>query len=174
MGIIPGHGVVVLGVTPKTVTPGPSAIAGAAPYADNLVVAIQSNPPSGVTIPISWTLNGAMLALPQGQGPNKDSTGHAFYAADSQSGFTLPMDNSGTASAQVSFGIQPAGAFSFSPAPPVTVVPGITALPRLTSAGSDAACPALTSGSVSFLYSGPVCRPFPLTQVSIQSCAGTF
>ena len=70
-GIIPGNGVVVLGVTPQTVTPGPSAVAGSAPYADDLVVSIQSPTPSGVTIPISWTLDGAMLSLPQGLGPEQ-------------------------------------------------------------------------------------------------------
>jgi hypothetical protein len=173
-GIIPGHGVVVLGVTPQTVTPGPNAVAGSAPYADDLVVAIQSPTPSGVTIPISWTLDGAMLSLPQGLGANKDAMGNPFYAADSQSGLTLPMDNIGTATATVQFGIQPSGAFSFSPAPPISVEPNIRALPRLTSSSSDATCPSLTSGSATFLYSGPVCRPFPFPQVAIQSCVGTF
>ncbi len=173
-GIIPGHGVVVLGVTPQTVTPGPGAVAGSAPYADDLIVTIQSQPPSGVTIPISWTLNGAMLSLPQGLGPNKDAMGNQFYAADSQSGLTLPMDNSGTATATVQFGAQPAAAFSFSPAPPISVEPNLRALPRLSSTASDATCPTLTSGSVTFLYSGPVCRPFQFPQVSIQSCTGAF
>ena len=173
-GIIPGNGVAVLGVTPQTVTPGPGVVAGSAPYADDLVITIQSQPQSGVTIPISWTLNGAVLSLPEGLGPNRDSSGASFYAADTQSGLTLPIANSGTATASVDFGVQPAGAFSLSPAPPVSVVPGITALPRLTSASSDATCPATTSGSVTFLYSGPVCRPIPVSQVTIQSCVGTF
>jgi P pilus assembly chaperone PapD len=173
-GIIPGNGVVVLGVTPQTVTPGPAAVAGSAPYADDLVIAIQSQPPSGITIPISWTLNGAMLSLPQGAGPNHDAMGNAFYAADSNSGLDLPMDNAGTATASVQFGVQPAGAFSFSPAPPTAVQPGIRALPRLVSGATDATCPALTTGSATFLYSGPVCRPFPLAQVSIECCVGSF
>ncbi len=173
-GIIPGNGVVVLGVTPQTVTPGPAAVAGAAPYADDLILNIQSPTPSGVTIPISWTLNGAMLSLPQGSGPNKDAMGNQFYVADSQSGFTLPMDNGGNGTATVQFGVQPSGAFTFSPAPPISVEPNIRALPRLISASSDATCPSLTSGSATFLYSGPVCRPFPVTQVNIQSCVGTF
>jgi hypothetical protein len=173
-GVIPGNGVIVLGVTPKAVTPGANVVAGAAPYADNLVVSIQSTPPSGVTIPIAWTLNGAMLSLPQGQGPNKDTGGNSFYPADSTSGFVLPMDNAGTASAQVSFGFQPSGFVSISPAPPITVEPGITALPRLVAAGAAATCPAVTSSTVTFLYSGPVCRPFPFSQVSIQSCTGAF
>jgi hypothetical protein len=173
-GVIAGNGVVVLGVTPQTVTPGPGAVPGSAPYADNLVVAIQSPQPSGVTIPVSWTVDGAVLSLPEGLGPNKDAQGNAFYPADSQSGFTLPIANAGTGSASVSFGLQPAGAFSFSPAPPVSVLPGITALPRLMSAATDATCPATTPGSVTFLYSGPVCRPIPVSQVTIQSCVGTF
>ena len=173
-GIIPGNGVVVIGVTPDTVTPGPGVAAGSAAYADDLVISIQSQPPSGITLPVSWTLNGAILSLPQGAGPNRDAMGNAFYVADTGSGFELPMANAGTGSAAVSFGVQPAGAFSFSPAAPITVQPGITALPRLVSSGSDAACPALTPGSVTFLYSGPVCQPFPVSSVSIQSCTGTF
>jgi hypothetical protein len=100
--------------------------------------------------------------------------GNAFYAADSNSGLDLPMDNAGTATASVQFGVQPAGAFSFSPAPPTAVQPGIRALPRLVSGATDATCPALTTGSATFLYSGPVCRPFPLAQVSIESCVGSF
>lgn len=173
-GILPGNGVLVLGVTPQTVTPGPNVVAGSAPYADDLIVSFQTQPPSGVTIPISWTLDGAMLTLPQGLGPNKDAMGNAFYAADSQSGLLLPMANQGTGTASVQFGAQPAAAFSFSPAPPIAVEPNIEALPRLVSTASDATCPALTSGSVTFLYSGPVCRPFQFPQVSVQSCVGTF
>jgi hypothetical protein len=173
-GIIPGNGVVVIGVTPQTVTPGQTAVAGSMPYADDLIVTFQTNPVSGVTIPISWTLNGAMLSLPEGLGPDKDSSGNQFYTADSLSGLTLPMNNSGTAAASVQFGIQPTGAFSFSPTPPISVQPNIEALPRLTSASTDATCPSLTPGSVTFLYSGPVCRPFPFNQVTIQSCVGTF
>ena len=173
-GIIPGNGVIVLGVTPQTVTPGPNAVAGPAPYADDLVVQFQTQPPSGVTIPISWTLDGAMLSLPEGAGPNHDASGNPFYAADTGSGLELPIDNTGTATASVQFGVQPAGAFSFSPAPPIALQPGIRALPRLASAASDAVCPALTVGSATFLYSGPVCRPIPLAQVSVESCAGAF
>ncbi len=134
-GIIPGNGVVVLGVTPQTVTPGPSAVAGSAPYADDLIVSIQSPTPSGVTIPISWTLDGAMLSLPAGLGPERDTMGNQFYAADSESGLTLPMDNGGTATATVQFGVQPSGAFSFSPAPPISVEPSIRALPAAHQRG---------------------------------------
>jgi hypothetical protein len=173
-GTIPASGVATVIVTPKTVTPGPTVSAGSAPYADDLLITIQSSPATTFTIPISWTLDGAVLSLPQGGGSNHDAVGNPFYAADTESGLTLPMDNTGTATATVTFGSQPTTAFTFSPAPPISVQPGIEALPRLTSTSSDATCPALTSGSVTFLYSGPVCRPFQLPQVTIQSCVGTY
>ncbi len=172
--VIAGNGVVVLGVTPQTVTPGQTAVAGAAAYADDLVIQIQSQPPSGITIPISWTLNGAMLSLPQGGGPNRDGQGNPFYAADTTSGLQLPIDNAGTATASVVFGLQQPSTFSITPGPTVEVQPGIEALPRLNAIASDAACPSLTPGLATILYSGPVCRPSPLTQVTVQSCSGTF
>ncbi len=173
-GTIPANGSATIVVTPTTVTPGPTVSAGSAPYADDLLITIQSSPPTTFTIPISWTLNGAVLSLPQGGGSNHDTMGNPFYAADSNSGLALPMDNTGTATATVTFGMQPTTAFTFSPAPPIMVQPGIEALPLLSSTNSDATCPARTSGSATFLYSGPVCRPFPLPQVNIQSCVGTF
>jgi hypothetical protein len=173
-GTIPPNGSAMIVVTPQTIVPGPNVVAGSAPYDDDLLVTIQSSPITSFTIPIAWTLNGAMLSLPLGQGQQQDSMGNHFYVADSQSGFEFPMSNTGTASASVSFGAQPVGAFDFSPASPIVVQPGITALPRLSSTSSDATCPALTSGSVTFLYSGPVCQPFQFSQVSIQSCAGTY
>ena len=173
-GTIPASGSATILVTPTSVTPGPTVSAGSAPYGDDLIIAIQSSPPTSFTIPIAWTLDGAVLSLPQGGGSNRDTMGNTFYAADSASGLALPMDNTGTAAATVSFGVQPTNAFTFSPAPPISVQPGIEALPRLSSTNSDATCPARTSGSVTFLYSGPVCRPFQLPQVNIQSCVGTF
>ena len=130
--------------------------------------------PVSFTVPISWTLNGAVFSLPDGLGTDRDPSNALFYPADTLSGFQLPMANTGTGSATVSFGMQPSGAFTFSPAPPITVEPGITALPVLSSASTDAACPSLTSGSVTFLYSGPVCQPIPVSGVSIDSCVGTF
>ncbi len=173
-GTILANGVTVIVVTPTTITPGPAVAAGSAPYADDLIISIASTPPASFTIPISWALNGAVLSLPEGLGTNTDSNGALFYPADSQSGFALPMVNTGTGTATVSFGVQPTGAFSFSPSPPITVEPGIRALPVLTSGASDAKCPSLTSGSVTFLYSGPVCQPFPYSQVKIESCVGTY
>jgi hypothetical protein len=172
-GLLPPNGVASVIVTPKTVTPGPHVSAGSAPYVDDLTITIQSSPVTTLTLPISWTLNGAVLSLPNGQGTNHDTMGNAFYAADTASGFTLPMANAGTATATVTFATA-GGAFSVSPAGGIAVEPGITALPRLLATGSDAACPTLTSGSLNFVYAGPVCQPFPVTGVTVQSCSGTF
>jgi hypothetical protein len=172
--VLPAGGSAMVVVTPKTVTPGPGVSAGSAPYVDDVTITVQSSPPTTFTIPISWTLNGAVLSLPDALGQHRDAMGNAFYAADTTSGFELPIVNTGTATASVSFGLQPAGAFTFSPAGAIAVQPGITALPRLSASASDAACPALTTGSVTFLYSGPVCQPIPASGVSIDSCVGTF
>ena len=98
----------------------------------------------------------------------------SFYPADTMSGFALPMDNSGTAAANVDFTIQPANALTVSPVPPISVVPGIRALPQLNSTGSAATCPGTTNGVVTFVYSGPVCQPFQVPKVSVHSCSGTF
>jgi len=174
-GTIPANGVAVIVVTPNTVTPGPHVLAGSAPYADDLIIQIASSPATSFTVPVSWGLNGAVLSLPDGLGPDTDPSGHAFYPADSTSGFALPIDNTGTGTCTVSFGMNPAGAFSFSPSPPITVEPGILALPVLSSTSSDGgACPTLTPGFVTFLYSGPVCQPLPYTQVNVESCVGTY
>ncbi len=173
-GTLAASGVAVIDVIPRTLTPGQGVMAGSASYADDLLIDIASTPVTSYTIPISWGLNGAVFSLPSGLGTNTDPSNHLFYPADTQSGFTLPMDNTGTGTATVSFGMQPSGAFSFSPASPITVEPGIRAYPVLSSAGSDATCPTLTTGSVTFLYSGPVCQPFAITQVSIESCVGTY
>jgi hypothetical protein len=174
-GTIPANGTATVLVTPANVAPGPNVLAGAAPYSDDLLVAVASSPPTSFTLPIAWTLNGAVFSLPDGAGPSQDAMGNHFYPADSQSGLEFPMKNTGTTSATVSFGIQPSGAFSFSPTPPIRVQPGVVALPRLTSGASDAACPALTSGSITFFYpAGSVCQPIPFSQISIRSCVGTF
>jgi hypothetical protein len=173
-GTLPANGSAIISVTPDTVTPGASVEAGSAPYVDDLLVTIDTTPPLTFTVPITWTLNGAVFSLPEGLGPNRDGSGNAYYPADTESGFQLPMNNSGTGTATVSFGIEPTDAFSFSPAPPISVEPGIEAFPVLSASASDATCPAVTSGSVTFIYSGPVCRPFQAAQVTIQSCVGTF
>ncbi len=173
-GTLPANGSAMIVVTPKTVTPGQGVSAGSAPYVDDLTITIQSSPATTFTVPVTWTLNGAVLSLPDALGQNRDAKGNPFYAADSTSGFEFPMVNTGTATASVSFGIQPAGAFSFSPAGAIAVEPGITALPRFTAANTDATCPAQTAGSMTFLYSGPVCQPFSVSGVTVQSCVGTF
>jgi hypothetical protein len=161
---IAANGTATLVVTPTTIQPGPGVVPGSAPYADNLIVTVETSPPTQWTIPISWTLSGAVLSLPQGAGP---------YTADSTGAFTLPMVNTGTAPANVNFGIVPFGALQFSPAPPITVGTGIGASPGLVAASSDAVCPASTNVTATFAYSGPVCQPFPLTHVTVGACFGT-
>jgi hypothetical protein len=173
-GTVPANGVATIVVTPIGATFGPGALPGSAPYADDLVVTVATSPPTRLTVPLSWTLDGAVLSLPQGAGPSMDASGDAFYVADSTSGFPLPMDNTGTAPVTVDFAIQPAGELTFSPPGPIQVIPGIRAAPELTSTSSAAACPLLTSGTVTFVYTGPVCQPFPLPQVSVKACVGTF
>jgi hypothetical protein len=173
-GTIASGGTATIVVTPATVTPGPGVQPGSSPYADELLVTVATTPPTSYTIPIAWALNGAVLTLPQGGGPNVDTQGSHFYIADTTSGFVLPMANGGSATASVDFGIQPLGAFVLSPAPPVQVLPGITASPVLASVSSDVACPAFTSGTATFVYSGPVCQPFPLASVVVRACAGTY
>jgi hypothetical protein len=173
-GTLPANGSAMVVVTPRTVTPAQGVSAGSAPYVDDLTITIQSSPVTTFTVPVTWTLNGAVLSLPDALGQNRDAMGHPFYAADTTSGFEFPMVNTGTATASVSFGIQPAGAFAFSPSGAIAVEPGITALPRFNAANTDATCPAQTAGSMTFLYSGPVCQPFSISGVTVQSCVGTF
>jgi hypothetical protein len=173
-GIIPAYGAAILQVAPKTVTPGAGVQSGSAAYADDLLISVNSTPGVTFTIPISWSLNGAMFSLPLGPGNRTDSSGNAFYPADTESEFTLPIVNSGTGTASVNFTIAPTGAFSVSPTPPFSVVPGVEAFPILNASTSDAVCPALTPGTATFFYSGPVCQPFPFTQVKIESCVGAY
>jgi hypothetical protein len=175
-GALAANGTSTVVVNPKTPNPvdggtasGLPMLPGSAPYADDLIIQVATVPPTNFTIPISWTLNGAVLSLPQGSGPN----GQGFYQADSTSGFTLPMVNTGTAAASVSFAIQPANAFSIQPTPPIQVTPNVQALPELVSGASSATCPTTTNGTATFIYSGPVCQPFNLSSVNINSCTGS-
>jgi hypothetical protein len=162
---LPAMGVVTLVVTPKSVPPGPNVFPGTAPYADNLLIQVGSPSIISFSVPISWGLNGAVLSLPNGNGP---------YKADSTSGYTLPMSNTGTGAANVDFSIMPSGLFSFTPAPPVQVLPGILASPQfVTPSSGTPACPTTTPGTASFTYSGPVCQPFPVANVSVKACSGT-
>jgi hypothetical protein len=170
-GVVPANGVAQIVVTPNQVTPGPGVVTGSTPYADDLLVSVATTPPTKFTIPVSWSLSGAVLSLPQSAGPDTDSLGNAYYAADSTSGFPLPMINNGNATATVGF--LPSGLFALSPKPPIQVVPGILASPELSSTGSNPTCPARTKGSATFVYSGPVCQPFPSPSVVVEACAGS-
>jgi HYDIN/CFA65/VesB family protein len=172
-GMLAPNGVATIVVNPKPVSPGQGVLPGSAPYADELIIDIASLPATDFTVPISWTLNGAVLSLPQGGGPDSDSQG-PFYAADSTSGFSIPMANAGTASATVNIAIQPLDAFGIQPAPPIQVLPNIQALPELVSSTSDPACPATTHATATFVYSGPVCQPFPAASVNVRACVGTY
>ncbi len=82
------------------------------------------------------------------------------------------MKNSGTASASVSFALAPPSLIQLSPSPPIDLIPGIVASPVLASASSAPACPATATGTITFVYSGPVCQPFPLSAVSVRACVG--
>jgi len=171
-GTLAASGVSTIVVNPVAVTPGPGVLPGSAPYADDLIVTLDTSPATTFTVPISWTLDGAVLSLIQGAGPY-GAPGSNFYAADSTSGFPLGISNTGTAAATVNFGIQSPGAFNLAPAP-VQVLPGIPALPELVSGASAPTCPTTSSGTATFAYSGPVCQPLPFASVEVESCSGTY
>ncbi len=173
-GTLGGNATTTIIVAPTTILPGLGVVPGSAPYADDLVISVATSPPMQWTLPISWALNGAVLSLPSGAGTRLDAAGNPYYPADSTSGYLLPMANGGTASAGVDFAIAPLGSFAFSPAAPIQVTPGIGATPELVSSSPDPACPAVTIGAAVFVYSGPVCQPFPLSKVTIEACLGTF
>jgi hypothetical protein len=171
-GTLAANGTAAIVVNPKFVVPGPGVFPGSAPYADDLVITVETMPATTLTQPISWTLSGAVLSLPQGAGPFV-AMGTDFYAADTTSGFPLQISNTGTATATLQFVEQPTGAFSLVPAQ-VQVIPGIPAAPELVASASSPACPTTNNGTASFVYSGPVCQPLPLASVAVDSCAGTF
>jgi hypothetical protein len=171
-GKLAAGGAASLVVTPRTVTPGAGVQPGSAPYADELVVDVATSPPTSFVVPISWALSGAVLSLPEGAGTTSDGAGGFFYAVGS-AGTTLPMQNSGTAPATVDFAVQPAGLVTFSPAAPFQVLPGIRAMPSLGAAASAPACPSTANGTLTFVYSGPVCQPFPLPSIAVHTCVGT-
>jgi len=191
-GVVAASGSTTVVVTPSAVTPGPAVEPGAAPYADTLLITTVPGGPgdaagavdgavgdSGVseapsfTVPISWTLGGAVLSLPQGAGPRTDAQGAAFYPADTTSGFTLPLANGGTEAATVSLAIQPAEAFTFATSGAASVPSGSSAAPQLSATTSDATCPATTRATATFVYSGPVCQPLPFAQIVVEACQGT-
>jgi len=171
-GVLQANGASVIVVNPKIVSPGAGVVPGSAPYADDLVVTLSTTPATTLVEPISWTLNGAVLSLPQGAGPF-GPIGGAFYVADTGSGFPFPISNTGTATATVQLAVQPPGAFSVQPTS-VDVVPNIPALPSLVGGAGSPTCPSTGSGTGSFLYSGPVCQPLPLASVNVQFCSGVY
>ncbi len=187
-GTLAANGSASILVQPNTIVPAVGVTPGSAPYADNLVITIVKPTGDGgitpvlqFTVPISWTLNGAILTLPQGAGPNIDGMDHAYYPADSTGGLSLPMSNSGTATASVTLSPVSPGSFTYAPMGSVDVIPGLGAAPQLSSTSSDSACsgsdggaPALTESTATFFYSGPVCQPFPLASVVVGACFGTF
>jgi hypothetical protein len=197
-GTLPANGTATILVQPDTIVPsagdggpGSGVVPGSAPYADTLLIAIESpgadagTPPiASFTVPISWTLNGAVFTLPPGY-TLTDGTGHAYYPADENTGFSLPMSNKGTASASVDFSVHPQGMFTFSPSSPFQVTSGIGIAPLLYStssavpcsaadAGAEAGPPAVTEVTATFVYTGSVCQPFPQPSVTIGACWGTF
>jgi hypothetical protein len=170
-GTLPANGAASIIVTPQTVTPGPGVQPGSDPYADELVIDVATSPSSSFVVPISWALSGAVLSLPEGAGPSTNGLGSAFYPADSL-GESLPMANTGTASASVDFAMQPVGVVQFSPASPFQIIPGIRSTPALSSTAAAATCPTTTAATLTFIYSGPVCQPFQLPSVTVEACVG--
>ena len=186
-GQLAAAGSAIIAVTPNQLTPGPGVQAGSAPYADNLLVSIAGPPAMSFNVPITWTLNGAVLSLPHVNGvPFVDPNGNGsfFYPADSTSGFPLPVLNTGTSAVSVAVAEQPLGVFTFVQPSPVQVIPGVQAFPQLMSTSSDAACLGnggldvnqATKSAVTFQYSGgPVCQPLPSSPpVKVYGCVGTF
>jgi hypothetical protein len=170
-GALAANGTSTIVLNPVPVIPGAGVHAGI--LGDELTVTVDTVPPTVLTAPISWTLSGAVLSLVNGAGPF-GSQGSNFYVADSTSGFPLSIQNTGTAGAMVDFAIQPAGLFSFTPTPPVQVLPGIPALPELVSGSSAPMCQTTSNGSATFTYSGPVCQPLQLPSVHVDACSGTY
>jgi HYDIN/CFA65/VesB-like, Ig-like domain len=175
-GNLAANNIAKIVVNPKMVAPGPGVFPGSAPYADSLLITVGTTPSTTFAVPISWTLNGAVLSLPLGAGPNTDSQGR-FYVADGTSGFALAMVNSGTATATVSVAVQPSGTFLLQPGSPIAVAPGVPALPELMGAASTPACPTTSAGTATFVISagsGPVCQFFAAPSVNVRSCSTTY
>lgn len=184
-GTIAAMGVATILVTPNGVAPGPGVVAGS--YAGSLEIDVATTPVTTYTVPLSWSMNGAVLSLTPGGTPFTDGNGVPFYSADTTSGHLLPMSNTGTAAVTIDFAIQPPGAFTLLPALPVALPPGIGASPQLEDVSSSPVCvpSPLLAGTATFIYaSGPVCQPFvrasaggtlvPTPAVSVHYCAGSF
>lgn len=160
-GELPALGTTVIGVRPTPVVPGPGVVTGGAQYADNLsiVVGPTSQPVITFTQPISWALSGAVLSLPNGNGP---------YEADSTGGHTLAISNTGSEAATVQF---QSGDALMSIAP-VLVPQTVGAAPVLIAGTSAPMCPTTANSTLSFTYSGSVCQFLP-SSVTVNSCVGT-
>jgi hypothetical protein len=182
-GTVPAKGSAQILVTPHAVTMGPGVLPGSAPYADELLVTVETNPPTPFTIPISWSLSGAVLSLPPGSTKTDPTTHQAYYPADSTGTLTLPILNTGSEPVTINYSTQPTGVFSISPMPPV-VIPAVsassapTALFLVAPASGDPSCtaspfaPAVGSAAL-YIVSGAVCQPLP-DSVVVESCSGTF
>jgi hypothetical protein len=189
-GVVPATGTAIFAVQPNTIAPGPGVLPGASPYADNLVITVNDGgpdagaPDAGVppvasfTLPITWTLNGAVLTLPQGAGPRMDGHGNPFYPADSTGNFALPMLNQGNEAVTVNLGTS--GPFSLSTMASVNLPTNISQAPGLIGASSPACpstAPAGPNGTITFTYGlpnkpPPVCQPFPFSTVNVFGCGG--
>ena len=171
-GTVAANGTAQIVLVPKAVAPAAGVTPGSAPYADTLVVSVGTTPTTVITVPIAWTLNGAVLSLPQGAGPSLDSSGVAYYPADSTGSFSLPLRNSGNAPVTVTVGAAPANLLSFSPSSSFQLLAGVTAAPALLAAGTAPACPSTAQATVSFAYAGAVCQPIPFASLLVHACAG--
>jgi len=173
-GVLGPNGTASVVVAPRTVAPGPGVRPGPAPYGDDLIVTVATSPPQSFVIPVAWTLNGAVLSLPQGAGPDADAQGVSFYPADSSGTLVLPMENDGTATASVAFQVEPIDALFASAPAPFALLPGVSVAPGLVAGSTAATCPDATSATLAFVYSGPVCQPFPFASVHVRACTGAF
>jgi hypothetical protein len=189
-GTVPANGSAIVVVTPNTIPPGPGVTPGSIPYSDNLVITVGpaaldagAPPVASFTIPITWSLNGAVLTLPQGAGPRTDGQGNPYYPADSAGDDFLAMLNKGNETVTVNLAVN--GSFTLATPSSLNLTPNIAASPGLIG-GSSPACPgagskpAAANGTVSFTYGAPgggaaaVCQPFPFAAVKVYSCSGSF
>jgi hypothetical protein len=183
-GILPASSQATIVVTPQFVTPGQGVAAGAAPYADSLFVSVG---PAGAPIwtsriSIAWSLNGAVLSVPQGDHRVNNTL---FYVADTAGDFDIPIANSGNEAANVLFTIAPSADFTTAQTQPISVsVNGSRT--KLYSTSGAPSCPLqfAPNETVTLTPSGPVCQPFadptvdggsvPGVTLQVLSCTGSF
>jgi hypothetical protein len=171
-GSLPPNGTAQIVVVPKAVVPGAGVEPGSAPYADTLLVTVATTPPTVISAPLAWTLNGAVLSLPEGAGPGLDPSGVAYYPADSTGTFSLPIRNDGNAPVDVSLGAAPGDLLSFSPSPALRLLPGLVTAPALLTTSGAPACPSTTQATIAIAYAGAVCQPLPFSSLLVHACAG--